>query len=82
MAQALAKYLLGQNDLNEAQKQAAEAGLADALNGLGILAQTPPPALNPWLLGALAVGGVVGLVALVVNANKNKTTPQPKNSGN
>lgn len=71
-AAPLARYVLAPNDMNAAQKEAVEAGLADALNRLGIVAQVP--GISPLLLGLLAVGGVIGLTAVIVNNSKNDSS--------
>lgn len=74
MASVLAKYLLSQNDLTPDQRQAVEGGLADALNRLGIVAQVQDGGLSPLLIGVLAVGGLIGLAAIVLNANKSSSS--------
>src|SRR5882672_5215811 len=70
MASALARQLLSPNDMTEAQKVAVEGGLADALNRLGIVAQAQlgPGGLSPLLMGTLAVGGLIGLGAVLISS--------------
>lgn len=67
LAKDVANFLLsGGPGLNDAQKTAIQAGLADGLNRLGIIAQVGPDGgISPVLLALLAAGAIAGLILLV-----------------
>jgi hypothetical protein len=72
-ASSLATYLRSDPALPPEQKQAIVAGLADALNRLGIIAQAG--GLDPmWLAILAAGGGLAGLAAYEVS-KKGTTSP-------
>ena len=63
LASDLAKYIQANEGMNAAQKEAAELGLADALDKLGVVAFVGP--LAPALLGVVAAGGAGGAAAAI-----------------
>jgi hypothetical protein len=71
LASDLAKYIQANAGMTAAQKEAAELGLADALDKLGVVAFAGP--LAPALLAAVAAGGG-GAAAAVVAAKKSPCT--------
>ncbi len=71
MASELAKYIQANVGMTTAQKEAAELGLADALDKLGVVAFAGP--LAPALLAAVAAGGG-GAPAAVVASKKSPCT--------
>jgi hypothetical protein len=73
LASSLAAYLRSDPALLPEQKEATVAGLADALNRLGIVAQAG--GLNPVWLAILAAGG--GLAGLAVYEASKKSSASP-----
>lgn len=71
MASELAKYIQANAGMTTAQKEAAELGLADALDKLGVVAFAGP--LAPAVLGAVAAGGA-GAGGIAAAAKKSKCT--------
>jgi hypothetical protein len=63
LASGLATYLRTEPSLTSAQKQAIVAGLSDALNRLGIVAQQGG-GLDPWMIALLVGAAGVGVWAL------------------
>ena len=73
LASSLAAYLKNEPDLSPEQKDAALAGLADALNRLGIVAQAAS-GIDPMTLALLAGLGAAGVVGAVLLSKKSTTT--------
>jgi len=72
LASELAKYIQANVGMTPEQKEAAELGLADALDKLGVVAFVGP--LAPALLGVVAAGGAGGAAAAIATSNKSSTT--------
>jgi hypothetical protein len=94
LASSLATHLSNEPSLTPAQKQAIFAGLADALNRLGIVAadlyvKAVPPAaaeaagFNPMLIALLALGGAAaGFGIYEATRNENTVFVNPVKSPN
>jgi hypothetical protein len=72
MAPAVAAYLKSDPELTPEQKQAIYAGLAEALNKLGIVAQVGT-GIDPMLLALLVAGGL-GAGFGIYELTKNKSS--------
>jgi hypothetical protein len=72
LASDVARYLRDRSTLSTEQREAAEKGLAQALNKLGVYAQTEPSNDYLWaaIVGALAIAG--GIAAYFVIRKKDK----------
>jgi hypothetical protein len=75
MASDLAKYIQANAGMTPAQKEAAELGLADALDKLGVVAFAGP--LAPAVLGAVAAGGAGAAGVAVAGKKSNCTVVSP-----
>ena len=71
LAANLASYLKNDPSLTPAQKQAIVAGLADALNRLGVVAQVG--GVDPLLLAFLVAGGTLAGWAIYKATQKDDT---------
>ena len=78
IASAVATYLKTHPELTQEQRQAIFAGLADALNKLGIVAQAST-GLDPMLAALIAagvIGGGIGIYELTKSSNSSgKVSP-------
>ena len=72
LASNLASYLKNDPSLTPAQKQAIVAGLADALNRLGVVAQAAG-GVDPLLIAFLAAGGALAGWAIYKATQKDDT---------
>jgi hypothetical protein len=78
LASDLAKYIQANAGMNPAQKEAAELGLADALDKLGVVAFAGP--LTPALLGLVAAGGAGAAGAVAASKKSSCTVVSPNTS--
>jgi hypothetical protein len=80
LASDLAKFIQANEGMTPAQKEAAELGLADALDKLGVVAFVGP--LAPALLGVVAAGGAGAAGAAIATGNKSSTPATTQASPN